>query len=149
MQTDLVWLELDLVLEVVGPMGWLVVVEVVDLSFVAVQFVGLVVGSRVVQEVVLGSEVEVCVDVQAVDLVVDLVVDLGAVLEFDLVVDLVVDQVLGLGVDMVVDLGVDLVVEFVDRVEGVLMAQRIVVDVEQFGCVGVDSVAEFVGFVDR
>ena len=79
LRIDLVWLELDLVLEVVGPMGWLVVVEVVDLSFVAVQFVGLVVGSRVVQEVVLGFEVEV--------------------------------------------------------------------DVEQFGCAGVDSVAEFVGFV--
>ena len=43
-------------------MGWLVDVEVVDLSFVAVQFVGLVVGSKVVQEVVLEFVTEVGVD---------------------------------------------------------------------------------------
>ena len=151
MKTDLFWLELDLVLEVVGPMGWTVDVEVVELSFVAVQFVGLVVGSKVVQEVVLGSVTEVGVDAQvvdllmdlAVDLMIDLVFDLGAVLELDLAFDLMVDLVVDLMGDLVVDLGVvlefelvrdlsvalvvDLVVELVDCVdcvESVLMVQQ-------------------------
>ena len=135
MKTDLFWLELDLVLEVVGPMGWMVDVEVV-------QFVGLVVGSRVVQEVVLGSVTEVGVDAQVVDLLmdlaldmmIDLVFDLRAVLELDLAFDLMVDLVVDLMGDLVVDLRVVLEFELVRDLSVALVVDLVVELVDCVGC---------------
>ena len=119
-----------------------------DWTFVVVEFVELVVGSRSEQEVVLGVETDVVVgsasfggvffvwiaDRVEVDLAFDLV---------EQVVDLVVDLV----VDMVIDLVVDLAFDLVNRVGGGLMIGLVEVDFEAFGCVGTDLVVE-VGLVE-